>query len=346
MAELFTNNASTTLSGSLTAVATSLSVAAGDGALFPDPTGGDYFRFILFKKSTGELEICKCTARTTDSFDTIVRGQEGTSGLACNDGDIIELRPTAAFFTSLATDEDIQGGQKSYAADTGAADAYEVTLSPVPSALQAGQVVRFKASATNTGASTIDVNSLGPDDIKKNVTDDLEAGDITQNGVYTLVFDGTNFQLTGPVTPIYNTAGSIQDNAMETATKWPVYQAAAPAYHTLVALGNTYSIVVEETGSAGSTGGSDDPTSDDKVASHTHTGGAHTHGAGTLTIPHGGANSVDGSGSFSPFTTGNTSVTGDTASGGAVATSDVVGGASNYTPRVAYVRVVTKDAPS
>ena len=55
--------------------------------------------------------------------------------------------------------------------------------------------IRFKANTANTGAATLNVNSLGAKTIKKNVSQDLETGDISANQIITVVYDGTNFQL-------------------------------------------------------------------------------------------------------------------------------------------------------
>ena len=50
-------------------------------------------------------------------------------------------------------------------------------------------------TSENTGASTINLNSLGVKAIKKDVGSDLAAADILAGGIYTLIYDGTNFQL-------------------------------------------------------------------------------------------------------------------------------------------------------
>lgn len=94
--QLFANNAKTVLASGVSAVATSLTVTAGTGLLFPVITGSDYFLATLCQLSvTGEInfEIVKVTARTSDVF-TIVRAQEGTTGLVYVTGDKVELRLT------------------------------------------------------------------------------------------------------------------------------------------------------------------------------------------------------------------------------------------------------------
>lgn len=88
MAELWTNNAESTLSGSITDSATSLTVQAGHGALFPSPSNGDYFWLTI------ESEIVKCTARSTDTL-TVTRAQQGTSAAAHADAVAVKLNWTA-----------------------------------------------------------------------------------------------------------------------------------------------------------------------------------------------------------------------------------------------------------
>lgn len=95
MSILYTNNAATTLASGITNVATSLTVATGAGALFPNPTSPDVFYATLENAAGTSREIVKVTARTTDTF-TIVRAQEGTTGTAFSTGDKVELRLTAA----------------------------------------------------------------------------------------------------------------------------------------------------------------------------------------------------------------------------------------------------------
>jgi hypothetical protein len=105
MAQLFTNNASTLISGALTTVSTSIVLTTGKGALFPAPTGGDYFLATLIgytAQSETSWEIVKCTARAIDTL-TVVRAQEGTAAFAWPSNTLIELRMTAATAASTLT---------------------------------------------------------------------------------------------------------------------------------------------------------------------------------------------------------------------------------------------------
>lgn len=99
MAVRFSNNAFATLGSSLTNVATTLSLSAGQGARFPSLGAGDYF-FATIVDASNNQEIVKVTARSTDTL-TIVRAQDGTSARAFNAGDRIELRVTAASLNAL-----------------------------------------------------------------------------------------------------------------------------------------------------------------------------------------------------------------------------------------------------
>lgn len=101
MAVLYTNNATTTLASAITNVATSLAVASGKGALFPTPTGGDFFYATLVSGNT--IEVVKVTARATDTF-TIVRAQEGTTAAAFSAGATVELRITKGMLDQIKDD--------------------------------------------------------------------------------------------------------------------------------------------------------------------------------------------------------------------------------------------------
>jgi hypothetical protein len=89
------NNAFSTLAGSLTNVATSLTVQAGHGDRFPVVTAPDY-TIVTLEDASGNREIVKVTSRVgaADSM-SIVRGQEGTTARAWSAGDSVELRMTA-----------------------------------------------------------------------------------------------------------------------------------------------------------------------------------------------------------------------------------------------------------
>lgn len=89
--QLYANNASSTLAGSIISSGTSLAVAVGEGAKFPSPTTGQYFLLTLEVGTT--REIVQVTAVSVDTF-TIVRGQEGTAAANWSAGTFVEMRVT------------------------------------------------------------------------------------------------------------------------------------------------------------------------------------------------------------------------------------------------------------
>ena len=106
--QLFTNNAKTTLANGISNSALSLQVAVGEGSLFPNPTGGQFFLLTLFKVNAGAettIEIIRVTARSADVL-TIVRGQEGTTEQTYLAGDFAQLRVTAGTHATLDTHVD------------------------------------------------------------------------------------------------------------------------------------------------------------------------------------------------------------------------------------------------
>jgi len=92
MALKLTNNASSTLQSAISDTDTSLSVATGDGDLFPVLSTGDYFELTLVDTS-GALEIVRATARTGDAL-TVTRAQAGTTAIPFAAGARVELRVT------------------------------------------------------------------------------------------------------------------------------------------------------------------------------------------------------------------------------------------------------------
>ena len=101
----FTNNASTTLAAAITNVATTLTVAAGKGALFPT-LASDYFYCVLTNAGATLFEVIQVTARAGDVF-TMGRGQDSTTALAWALGDIVELRIVAANVTAFPVTDQV-----------------------------------------------------------------------------------------------------------------------------------------------------------------------------------------------------------------------------------------------
>lgn len=97
--------------------------------------------------------------------------------------------------------EAVHKGTAIYAASSTGTDAYAVTFSPAFTSYNTGMVINFKADVGNTGTATLNVDSLGAKNIKKFISSgktDVATGDIIASGIYTAVYDGTDFILTNP----------------------------------------------------------------------------------------------------------------------------------------------------
>ena len=93
---LAANNAQTVLAAGISSTATSLTVNAGTGTLFPSPVAGtSFFKLTIIDAATGSLtEIVHVTARNGDVF-TIQRGQEGTVPRSWSANNIVANMMTA-----------------------------------------------------------------------------------------------------------------------------------------------------------------------------------------------------------------------------------------------------------
>jgi hypothetical protein len=105
MAALVANNASSTLVGTYLTGATTLTVLANTGAVFPDVdfVNDENWFLVTIIDGNGLSEIVKCTKRVDDVL-TVERGQEGTTALSFADEDKVELRLTAGVINAFSTE--------------------------------------------------------------------------------------------------------------------------------------------------------------------------------------------------------------------------------------------------
>lgn len=97
----------------------------------------------------------------------------------------------AAAFALLPDETQLDQGTVTFAVDTGAANAYLVALPNTLAAYNDGVQICMRPLATNTGASTINVDSLGVKSIRGAASAVLTAGDITA-GVPVILTYSTN----------------------------------------------------------------------------------------------------------------------------------------------------------
>jgi hypothetical protein len=95
----------------------------------------------------------------------------------------------AAALTDYASAADVIDQHLTYYVDSGAANAYVITPSPAISAYAEGQRFVFRASANNTGATTLNVNGLGAIAVQTADGSALASGAILTGGYYEVVYD-------------------------------------------------------------------------------------------------------------------------------------------------------------
>ncbi len=103
-------------------------------------------------------------------------------------------------FTDGSTVEDHRSDyvlQTPYGVAKGSANAYTITLQPAPASYKEGMAIAVKIHATNTGASTININGLGAKGIRKANGNNVSAGNLKAGSIYSMRYNGANFILQG-----------------------------------------------------------------------------------------------------------------------------------------------------
>jgi len=97
MSQLFTNNASSTLTGAISDSDLSIPIQVADAGEFPVVAGSDFYLVTLESEDGSKIEILKCDGKTASTIEveTGGRGYEGTTPQAFSADDRVELRMTA-----------------------------------------------------------------------------------------------------------------------------------------------------------------------------------------------------------------------------------------------------------
>lgn len=169
---LFANNANSTLAGAITNVAVTANLAAGSGALFPNPGAQQYFLITFVDAATGLLnEIVQVIGRAGDTI-TMVRGQEGTVAKSWLAGDLAQnewtagsaaamqqsgllrpVRPVAASGVFVMTTADANG-----AVGLNRVAAPAVSSTTLPAGAAAGDIYAIEDLAGNFNGFAVTVN--------------------------------------------------------------------------------------------------------------------------------------------------------------------------------------------
>lgn len=281
---LFANNASTTLAGPIASTATSLNLASGTGALFPQPDVGQQFALTLQSQSDQNVrEIVYCTARSVDTC-TVVRAQEGTPATAFIAGDTVANDLTAGTMGACIQASTAQTQPWNYGVDAGTVNALSVTLTPQPGslALMAGAPVRVLVKNTNTGPTTLTIVGLPTTTVISQDGSALAAGQIVANEIYEFVYNpGVGFNVSSPYvlrsaantwTAAQTLANNVPLNALTSgATSIPILNLNA-SNQTILRGGTNGSAPFVLTSSGGATVASTDSSNNFNVANKLNVG--------------------------------------------------------------------------
>jgi hypothetical protein len=340
------------------ATATSATTVSGTVAIANGGTGGTTAlsaRAALSAAQNGANgDITSLSALST----ALSIGQGGTGGATA---------ATARTSLGVPATAAVQDGSILFASDTGAANAYVITLGTVPAAYTTGMEIRFKATNANSGASTINVNALGLKSIKKQSATALASGDILAGQIVVLDYDGTNFQMqsqtaavgssgitaltgdvtaTGPgsagatvalvggataanvATSVTSTTNATTANTINTIVKRDGTGSFSAG--TITAVTAVNSVDVGSTGNFSQTGAGTFGTATGAVSLNGNTtiAGAKTFSSGTGAVTLNGATTVSGTNTFSTGT-GVFGINGATTVASGVGVT-FMGGASNF----------------
>ena len=189
-----------TLADAATALAANGTNCAGGSAAAGVDASGNAEGCFAVPSGTGTVSGTNTGDQTTISGNAGTATALAANGANCSAGSYplgVDASGAAESCT-VAFSATVASGP-TYCADAGASDDYACNLSPAPASYASiiGVPITFKANTVNTGASTINLNSLGAQAIVKvgaTVTTATVDNDIRAGSIVTVQYDGTNFQ--------------------------------------------------------------------------------------------------------------------------------------------------------
>ena len=164
MGLILANNASATIASFVNAAATTVTLTAGQGSVFPVLAAGDWHPMTLVNPD-GSYEIVRVTGRNGDVL-TMERAQEGTAAIFFQAGAAAGIRLTRAALEQFAL-----SGQEdftvlrgiNYAVSTGTigSSVYNANLNNISAYTQNLRLSILPHSANGSDTPTININSLG-----------------------------------------------------------------------------------------------------------------------------------------------------------------------------------------
>lgn len=214
---LFANNAATTLASGINSGATTIVVATGTGAKFPDPDATEGF-FVTLQDAATQLtnEIVLCTNRAGDVL-TVQRGQQDTTAVSWNAGDVVAQLVTRGDLEKMIQPDQLQSQVYTATAATGT-NSVTATLDSELTDLPDSLCFIMRAAAANTGPVTLtlslDSTTLSAHSVVKYGGSALNAGDIPAAGYPCLLIWSALLGAYVLCNPASGTAGSIAGGAV------------------------------------------------------------------------------------------------------------------------------------
>lgn len=183
----------------------------GDTTLYVDAVPTNVPTIVVVNYSLTDETVFNVTGKTSNSLTGVSRRSGSNTNIAngatitcLNNSEFINQYQTAIFSAeNLST--------LIYGADGGSTDTYAVSLNPAPTSYAniIGVPISITFNTANTGPATLNINSLGAVDLKKSVSTALATGDIFAGQAFIVIYDGTNFQMSGFSAPTSATRAEI-----------------------------------------------------------------------------------------------------------------------------------------
>jgi hypothetical protein len=119
-----------------------------------------------------------------------------------------EFASIEAGFDKLPALRKLREGRITYVVAGGSANALTASLDSEPDDYQDGLALRIKIASTNTGAATLNVNSLGAVSVVDRNGSALAAGTLVADTIAEVVYVGSSFRLTGSAADVAATAAN------------------------------------------------------------------------------------------------------------------------------------------
>ena len=126
-------------------------------------------------------------------------GQTTASGNLPMGGFIHTNVGNATVRTNYTSAAQVQDSTLTYLTSVAGTDTITAVAAVGMTAYATGQKFTFVSAGANTGAATININSIGAKALTKNGTTALSAGDIASGSAVEVVYDGTQFQVISSV---------------------------------------------------------------------------------------------------------------------------------------------------